>query len=340
MLIPIENLYTEPAFNLALEEYVHGYFPTEHDYLVLWQNEPAVIVGRFQNTLEEVNQEYVDSHGVRVVRRRSGGGAVYHDLGNLNFTLVVQSEGGRSSFQRFLDPIAATLRRLGVPAETTSRNDLSVEGRKFSGNAQFIQGGRLMHHGTILFDANLENVQRALHVDPEKVESHGVKSVRSRVTNLRPYLPQGFTLGDLRLALLAGIAQEYGGVGRTIQLDEGQLAKVHRLREQRYARWEWNYGDSPRFTLQRRRRFGPGTVDVRLDVASGRIQTCRIYGDFFGQRDIGELEAALGGCRHRRDDVDAALRRLPVEEYLGGVTSEDLIALICARTAAPPQQAS
>lgn len=339
MLIPIENPSTDPPFNLAFEEYVHRRLPTENDYLVLWQNAPAVIVGRFQNTIEEVNQDYVDGHGVAVVRRRSGGGAVYHDLGNLNFTLVVRSEAERNSFERFLAPIAATLRRLGVPVERTSRNDLSVEGHKFSGNAQYIQGGRMMHHGTILFDANLDDVQLALHVDPEKVESHGVKSVRSRVTNLRPYLPAGFTLDDLRLQLIAGIAQEYGGVGRTVQLAAPELEEVRRLREERYATWEWNYGDSPRFTLQRRQRFAYGTVDVRLDVERGRIAGCRIYGDFFGQRDIAELESAIQGSRHRRDDVQAALGALPVEEYLGGVGREELIELICARTAAVPRQA-
>jgi lipoate-protein ligase A len=337
MLVPIENLSTDPAFNLAFEEYVHRRMPPQYDYLVLWQNAPAVIVGRFQNTIEEVNQEFVESRGIRVVRRRSGGGAVYHDLGNLNFTMVVRSDGERNSFQRFLEPVAATLRRLGVPVERTSRNDLSVEGKKFSGNAQFIQGGRLLHHGTILFDANLDDVQRALHVDPEKVESHGVKSVRSRVTNLRPYLPVGFTLDDLRLALIAGIAQEYGGVGATVRFAESDLDAVRALREERYARWEWNYGDSPRFSLQRRRRFAPGIVDVRLDVSEGRIRACRIYGDFFGQRDVSELEAALVGCRHRRDDLADALRDVPVEEYLGGVTRDDLTGLLSERTAAPQQ---
>ncbi len=329
MVIPVLNPSNDPPYNLALEEYVLRRLDPRQDYLILWQNRPAVIVGRFQNTAEEVNQPYVDGHGVSVVRRLSGGGAVYHDLGNLNFTFIVQREpGGFNDFHRFTLPVLETLKSFGVPAERSSRNDLTIEGQKFSGNAQYVSGGRLLHHGTILFDSDLDAVASVLRVQPDKIESHGIKSVRSRVTNVRPYLPAAIGLEEFIARLTAEVGQQGGGLGPTYRLGEEDELGVEGLRRERYARWQWNYGDSPAFALKARRRFAQGSVEMRLDVHEGVIRDCRIYGDFLGSRDIGELEAALRGQRFALQGLRATLAEQSVEEFLGGIGREDLLDLL------------
>ena len=182
----LESTKTDPSWNLALEQYVFDVLGPRDDCFMLWQNDNTIVVGKHQNTLEEINTDYVKEHGVTVVRRLSGGGAVYHDLGNLNFTFVAENRfGSEFDFSTFCRPVVDALRSLGVPAEINGRNDMTIEGRKFSGNAQYMKKGRIMHHGTLMYDSDLEAVSRALNVKPDKIESKGLKSVRSRVTNIR-----------------------------------------------------------------------------------------------------------------------------------------------------------
>ncbi len=329
MVIPVLNPSTDPPYNLALEEYALRNLDPGRDYLILWQNRPAVIVGRFQNTAEEVNQPYVDRHAVSVVRRLSGGGAVYHDLGNLNFTFIVKREpGGFNDFDRFTLPVLETLRSFGVPAERSSRNDLTIEGRKFSGNAQYVSGGRLLHHGTILFDSDLDAVADVLRVQPDKIESHGVKSVRSRVTNVRPYLPGDIDLDAFAARLTEELGRHGGGLGPSYRLGPQDELGVGQLMDERYANWEWNYGDSPDFALKARRRFAQGSVEIRLDVHEGRIRDCRIYGDFLGSRDIGELERTLRGERFALQNLRETLAAQSVQEYFGGIGTEEIVDLL------------
>ncbi|MDA8343865.1 MAG: lipoate--protein ligase [Thermaerobacter sp.] len=329
MLIPVENRSQFPPHNLALEEHVLRRFDPQNDYAVLWQNAPAVIVGRFQNTAEEVNQPYVEQEGVAVVRRLSGGGAVYHDLGNLCFTFVVRQANGRAgNFDYFTVPVVETLRRFGVKAERSSRNDLTIEGQKFSGNAQYVSGGRLLHHGTILFDSDLDAVARVLHVAKDKIESHGVKSVRSRVTNVRPYLKSDVALEEFAKVLMEEIGRQAGGIGPMHHLSDVDESQVDELITRRYGNWTWNWGDSPPFTLRAKRRFATGAVDVRLDAQGGIIRSARIFGDFLGLRDVGELEAALSSVPFDVAAVRSALSPLPVAEYLGGIGLEDVLGLL------------
>ncbi len=329
MVIPVLNPSTDPPYNLALEEYVLRRLDPDQDYLILWQNRPAVIVGRFQNTAEEVNQPYVDAHGVAVVRRLSGGGAVYHDLGNLNFTFIVRREvGGFNDFGRFTLPVLETLRSFGVPAERSSRNDLTIEGQKFSGNAQYVSGTRLLHHGTILFDSDLDAVASVLHVQPDKIESHGIKSVRARVTNVRPYLPDSVNLAAFVERLAEQVGVHGGGLGPTYRLSPQDEIAVDELRRGRYANWGWNYGDSPAFALKARRRFAQGSVEIRLDVHEGIIRDCRTYGDFLGSRDIAEFEAVLRGQRFDLAGLRRTLAGQPVEEFFGGIARDDILDMI------------
>ena len=329
LVIPVLNPSYDPPYNLALEEYVLRRLDPDEEYLILWQNRPAVIVGRFQNTAEEVNQPYVDANGIAVVRRLSGGGAVYHDLGNLNFTFIVRREpGGFNDFKRFTLPVLETLRAFGVPAERSSRNDLTIEGQKFSGNAQYVSGERLLHHGTILFDADLDAVAQVLRVQPDKIASHGVKSVRARVTNVRPYLPAEIGLNAFIQALSEQVGRHGGGLGPRYRLTEEDERGVGALKAERYGRWEWNYGDSPAFALKARRRFAQGSVEIRLDVHQGYIRDGRIYGDFLGSRDIRELEDALRGERFDIGDLRRVLSAKPVEEFFGGIGRDEILDLV------------
>ena len=237
---------TDPAFNLAVEEYVFDYLPRDRMYVMLWQNDNAIIIGKNQNTLAEINEAYVKQQGIRVVRRLSGGGAVYHDMGNLNFTVIADAQGESLNFGRFCALVVKTLQRLGVKAQINGRNDMTIDGKKFSGNAQYLRQGRVMHHGTILFDSNASVLANALQVDEAKIQAKGVKSVRGRVTNVRPCLPVDMTLPQFRQVLLDTILEE--NPGEEYVLTEKDLEMVEKLKRERYDTWAWNYGQSPACT--------------------------------------------------------------------------------------------
>ena len=325
-MLLISHDYTDPAWNLALDEYLLTHFTEE--VLSLWRNGPSVIVGRNQNALEEIDQDFVRARGIAVVRRLTGGGAVFHDLGNVNYTLVQPyQEGDFNNYAKFTRPIVDFLAELGVRAELSGRNDLLVEGRKCSGNAQAVRGGRILHHGTLLFSADLSQLAGALRPRDIKIQSKGVKSVSSRVTNLAGHLPEPMRveafLDRLRTWFLAR-----PGV-RPYQLTAEDRAAVDALRAAKYGAWAWNFGASPRYTWARAAKYPFGLVDVRLRVEGGVIQEAVLYGDYFGRRDSGELAAALAGLPHRREAVGEPLRALPLGDYIAGMEPEELLDLLC-----------
>lgn len=296
---------TDPAVNLALEEVLFRRLgPDFPGCFLLWRNGPSVIVGRHQNTREEVDAAWLAERGVPVVRRNTGGGAVYHDLGNLNFSFMEYApERGKVDFARYLEPVCAALSRLGVEARPTGRNDLEAGGRKISGSAQSLRAGRVLHHGTLLVSLNFADMVAALSVDPEKYRSKGVASVRARVANISECWRPGSTMEGLRAALADCCAP--GSVPRDVP--EDALREAERLAAEKYRTWEWNFGHSPAFSERRRQRFPWGLVDVLLDVRKGIIETCRIHGDFFAAADVSELERRLAGVRDEPDALRAAL---------------------------------
>lgn len=328
MLTYLESPSTDPCFNLALEQYVFDALPRDREYFMLWRNDNAIIVGKHQNTAAEVNAAYVREHGVKVVRRLSGGGAVYHDLNNLNFTFIMdRSEGAPLDLKLFCTPVAKALNRMGVPAEVNGRNDITVNGMKFSGNAQYVRGGRVMHHGTILFDSDLSVVSRALRVTAEKLESKGVPSVRGRVTNLKPFFPEDVTLADFKKQLVSAIFEE-GSVAR-YDFTAGDMKAVEALRDERYATWDWNWGTSPKAAIHRRRRVeGCGTVEAFIDTDRGRVTGLTFCGDYFGADDADALTALLIGTPLEESALRAALGGLDVSRYFTGLGAEDLISLL------------
>ena len=324
----IESNCTDPRWNLALEEYVFNFLDPSRSYLMLWQNQNTIVVGKFQNTAGEVNNDYVRQQGITVVRRLSGGGAVYHDLGNLNFTFIKDADpSGQIDLRSFCLPILETLRFFGVPAELSGRNDMIIEGRKFSGNAQYLKNGRVMHHGTLLFDSDLSIMSKALHVDRSKMESKGIQSVESRVTNLKEYLPPDVTMDVFKQQLIRQLSQTTP-LNR-IQLTEQDKAAITQLCRERYDTWEWNYGRSPAYQTSRKLRIeGCGTVEACLSVESGLISQLRFQGDFFGTEDPSVLANALMGCPCHRDAVTARLLDLDPGRYIKGITTDALLQLI------------
>jgi lipoate-protein ligase A len=319
---------TDPRINLALEEYVLRNVKRDESFLLFYINEPSIIIGRNQNTLEEINHEYVRDRGIHVVRRISGGGAVYHDFGNLNFSVITNYALEKfNKYDEFTRPVVDVLRSLGVPAELSGRNDMVADGRKISGNAQFTSGGRMFSHGTVLFDSKLDEVVAALNVKMGKIESKGLKSVRSRVVNISEFLQTPITIEEFRGLILERI---FGSRTELPQLELGEAdwAAVHELSARKYMTWEWNYGESPQFNVQKTHRFPAGEIDLRIDVQEGRISALRVYGDFIGSADVAGLETILRGVRYEPEDLAAALRDVEVGEYFGAVEKEEFLGLL------------
>ena len=324
----LESPSTDPAFNLALEQVVFDRLPRSEEYFMLWQNDNAIIVGRHQNTHQEIDAAFVQAHGIQVVRRLSGGGAVYHDLGNLNFTFVVDAARSLGlDLKLFCQPVARALGRMGVKAEVTGRNDIAIDGRKFSGNAQYVRDERVMHHGTILFDSDLSVVSQALAPSAEKLSAKGVASVRSRVTNVKPYLSPGVTLADFKEQLVAAMFE--GTDMQPYQFTPEDLQAAQRLRESRYATWAWNYGASPAGAVCKRRRVeGCGTVEVFLSLDKGRVAQAQFRGDWFGADDAGPLARLLAGEPLEREALAGALAGVAVGRYISGLTAGDLVDIL------------
>jgi lipoate---protein ligase len=318
----------DPRINLAIEEYALKNLDINETYLLFYINEPSIIIGKNQNTIEEINTEYVEKNGIHVVRRLSGGGAVYHDLGNLNFSFITKDDGESfHNFRKFTEPVVAALKKLGVNAELSGRNDLTVEGRKISGNAQFSTKGRMFSHGTLMLDSEIENVVSALRVKKDKIESKGIKSIRSRVANISEFLEESISMEQFRSLLLEYI---FGGADQIeeYKLTDEDWEKINQLSQERYQNWDWNYGKSPKFNLQHSHRFPVGSIDVRFEVEKGQIENCKIYGDFFGVGDVSEIENKLTGIRYERAEMEKALEDVDIKHYFGNITKDDFLNLI------------
>ncbi|KJF46825.1 lipoate--protein ligase [Bacillus altitudinis] len=328
MLFIDNEQHYDPMINLAIEEYCLKYLDPEETYLLFYINQPSIIIGKNQNTIEEINTKYVEDNGIKVVRRLSGGGAVYHDKGNLNFSFITKDDGDSfHNFKKFTEPVIKALEKLGVKAELSGRNDIMADGRKISGNAQFATRGRIFSHGTLLFDSEIEHVVSALNVKKEKIESKGIKSIRSRVANISELMDQKMTTEEFRKILLSYIFDTNGDVPE-YQLTEKDWEKIHEISRDRYQKWEWNYGRSPKFNLQHSKRFPAGSIDLRLEVKKGIIQDCKIFGDFFGVGDIADIEKRLIGHQYDRKTISDVLEDMDMRHYFGNVSKEDFLDLI------------
>ena len=320
---------TDPRINLAIEEYALKNLDINESYLLFYINQPSIIIGRNQNTVEEINQDYVDENDIIVVRRLSGGGAVYHDLGNLNFSFITKDDGESfHNFKKFTEPVVDALKELGVEAELSGRNDLLAGGRKISGNAQFSTNGRMFSHGTLMLSSEIENVVSALKVNKDKIKSKGIKSIRSRVANISEFLAEPIGIEEFKQRILEHI---FGGLDKVERYEwtEEDWKKIMEISESRYQQWDWNYGKSPKFNVQHSQRFeGVGQVDIRLEVAKGQIENCKIFGDFFGVGSVGEIEQKLQGVRFSKAEIEKALEDVNIKHYFGNLTKEEFVKLL------------
>lgn len=321
------NNITDPTLNLAMEEYVLKIMPKDDSYFLFYINRPSIIIGKNQNTIEEVNQSYIDEQGIDVVRRISGGGAVYHDTGNLNFSFVTDDDGNSfHNFQKFTEPIVEALKSLGVDAKLSGRNDIQVGEAKISGNAMVKVKDRMFSHGTLMLNSELDEVQNALKVNPAKIKSKGIKSVRSRVANISEFLDEPIDIDEFKEIILKSIFGE-------TQVEEYKLTdedwrKIEKLSNEKYRTWEWNYGRNPKYNFEREEKFEKGFVQIKLDVKKGRIEHAKIFGDFFGEGDITELENALEGTMHEFDSIEEALSNYDIYHYFGDIDRHELIRLM------------
>jgi lipoate-protein ligase A len=323
MLI-IKRHNTDPYFNLATEEYVLKNF--EEDSFMLWRNEPSIIVGKHQNTLAEINVDYVKQHKIPVVRRLSGGGAVFHDLGNLNFTFIQKGREERLiDFRKYTEPILEVLQKLGIDARFEGRNDLTIGGKKFSGNAEHIWKGKVLHHGTLLFSAHMPNLAEALNADPLKFQDKAVKSVRSRVTNISEHLSNQMDVMQFASQIHDHIAEKYSD-SALIELSPDDHQKIDDLVRTKYNTWEWNFGYSPNYNFRKvLRTEKSGTIEIDLDVNNGTILHAKIFGDYFGRFDTEEIEAALTGVAHQEPVIRGVLQKFNIGEYFEGLTFDELM---------------
>ena len=311
----LETGSQDPFYNLAFEETVLR-SRRSGEYLLLWQNDNTIVIGQNQNAEGEINRAFVEAHQIHVVRRTTGGGAVYHDLGNLNYSFITDvGDAERLTMERFTRPIVEALQGLGLQAEASGRNDILVEGRKVSGTAQRLLRGRFLYHGTLLFDANPGMVSGALNVDPAKFESKSAKSVRSRIGNIREFLKTDMDMP----AFWSYLKKTLAGSGLV------ELAAVDELKRTKYDTWEWNFGRSPKYNLRNKRRWDGGTLEPCVEVDQGIIRQIVFYGDFLAVSPMDEVTGALMGTPFRREDVGAVLDRFPLRDYFGTITRDQVL---------------
>jgi lipoate-protein ligase A len=317
---------TDPHLNLALEEFLLRHAKTTEPLLFLYINEPAVIIGRNQNVLQEADPVFLKKMNIHLVRRLSGGGTVYHDLNNLNYSFISQGQQDLHQFARVIEPIIRVLRDLGVDAELRGRSDIVVGEKKISGNAQYASRGRMFTHGTLLFDSNIAELNKAIKPRHVQIESKAVQSVRSSVCNIGELLPGELTIADLKRAILIGI---FGpGTIPTFKLTVEDWDRVKQIAVERYMSWDWNIGRSPRFTLLKREQYANGTIEVRIEVYKGAINSISVSGDFFIGQETARLEKRLTGIRYDPDALLAALRDGENESFFVGLGKEAFVDLL------------
>ena len=311
-MLLINNTNTNAYFNLAMEEYFLK--NTNEDIFLLWQNENSIIVGKNQNTLSEINYDYVKENNIKVVRRLSGGGAVFHDLGNINFTFISCNDNSFSDFKKFTMPIVEALKELNVHAEFSGRNDLLIDGQKFSGNAQYNYKNKVMHHGTLLFSSEINDLSNALKVKPSKFQGKSVKSVKSRVTNISSHLDKEMTVLEFKDYLMDFINKRDEN-SHFYELNDKDVESINKLVEEKYSTWEWNFGYSPKYYLYNEVKYPGGNLEFSLDVHDGLIKDIKFFGDFFGKEDISFIENKLRNVKHNEYSIKSALEDVDINNY-------------------------
>lgn len=326
-MIYIENNSTNPYYNFALEYYlIHEKNLPDNQIFIFWRTQPTVMIGRYQNTLEEINEKYVRDNNINVVRRITGGGTIYTDMGGWEFSFITRGKAGQIDFNKYIEPIIGSLKKLGVAAEFNSRNDLVIKNKKFSGNAQCISNSYTLHHGSLLFDTDLEQMVRCLTVDDYKIISKGIKSVRERVTNISDHLLEPLDTLVFRELMVKSIMNNSDN--EYILTDEDNK-RINEIAKEKFESWQWNYGKSPEFNITKTGRFEGGKIEFKLDVNKGIIESCSMYGDFFGNVNVSKFCDSLTGCEYNRESVKSALEKQQAEHTFHNISFDELIDVIC-----------
>lgn len=320
-MLCIKDSHTDPYFNLAADEYILKNF--KDDCFMLWRNEPSIIVGKHQNTLAEINVDYVREKNIKVVRRITGGGAVFHDLGNLNFTFIRNSKDGEQpDFRKFTQPIIEVLQSMGINAKFEGRNDLTIDGKKFSGNAEHVWKNRILHHGTLLFSAVITDLSAALKVNPLKFNDKAVKSVSSRVTNISEHLKEKMDVLEFRDRIMSHIMGMHPD-SKEYSYTSADIAGIEQLKNEKFVKWEWNFGHSPKYDFAKMIRTEGGSLEFHFNVERGTVKDIRIYGDFFHKHDIEEVQKSLIGVKHEYKAIFEKLSKFNFNDYFKNIKVEE-----------------
>ncbi len=325
-MVGIVSQSNDPYFNLASEEYLLKKF--QADAFLLYRNAPAIVVGKHQNTLAEINFEYVRTNRITVARRISGGGTVYHDLGNLNFAFITDGEeGSLVDYRRYTLPIIGAMGQMGLEVTLGTRNELLLGRKKISGTASHVFKKRVMHHGTLLFSSALKELHAALKVVPSSFTDRAVKSVPSRVTNIRDHLISPMEMEEFSSRIFQYVLQYTPGA-RSYRYSHRDLEEIRRLRKEKYSTWAWNFGYSPRYQFTRELLFDQGRITLHLNVEKGVIRQLKFRGDFQGSDEIVLLEEHLTGVIHDPETLRSRLEGWSVAHFIGGLENEALLAAL------------
>lgn len=324
-MLCLYNKNTDPYFNLACEEYILKSF--DEEFFMLWRNSPCVVIGKNQNALSEINREYVKENNITVVRRLSGGGAVFHDLGNINFTFISSKKESFNDFKRFTMPIIDALNNLGINAKFSGRNDLTIDDKKFSGNAQYCYKDRVLHHGTLLFSSNVSDISKSLKVNEKKFEGKAVKSVKSRVTNISSHLKSKMEVTEFIEFLMNFVLNSMEN-SKPYQLTSDDTNKIEKLKSVKYSTYEWNFGTSPKYSFRNEMKYAGGLIEFNCNVEKGFIKEAKFFGDFFGRFDVSDVEKALIGIPYTEAAVKNILLNLNLDNYFYNISPDELIKLI------------
>ena len=322
-MLCILSPYTNPYFNLASEEYLLKCF--QEDVFLLYRNTPSIVVGKHQNTLAEINLPFVQEQEIQVARRISGGGTVFHDLGNLNFAFFTTgTEGTLVDYKRATLPIIKALGEMGLDVKLGERNELLLKKLKISGTASHVWKQRVLHHGTLLFSSEIKDMSSALKTVQERFTDRAVRSVPSKVTNIRDHLTEEMDVERFQSRIMDYILRSDKNV-RLYQFSHTDISEIEARRDSKFATWEWNFGYSPKYQFCKSITFKSGQLDIHMNVEKGVIKDLKIVGNYISIKDVVLLEQHLLGAIHDPETLRIRLSEIEVSDYIAGLENEELL---------------